>query len=90
MPSFTKEFGELSSSTVGITVSSVLLPGAIASLFAGSLSDRLGRTRAVAIGALIFAMGAGLEAAAINLGMFVGGRCVVGIGEGVFLSTLLV
>ena len=90
MPLFTQDFGELSPSLAGIVVSSVLLPGAFASFFAGAMSDRLGRTRAVAIGALIFALGAGLEAAAVNLGMFVGGRCIVGIGQGLFLSTVLV
>ena len=90
MPSFTNSFGALSSSLNGLVVSSILLPATFASLFAGALSDGLGRTRAVAIGALFFAMGAALEASAVNLGMLIAGRCVVGIGEGLFLSTLVV
>ncbi|KAI9746592.1 MAG: hypothetical protein M1818_000305 [Claussenomyces sp. TS43310] len=90
MAAFDSKFGTLSSSIHGIVVSSVLLTAAVGSLFAGSISDGLGRTRAIAIGALIFGVGAALEAGAANLGMFIGGRCVVGIGEGVFFSTLVV
>ena len=90
MPSFSDSFGILSSSLNGLVVSSILLPATVASLFAGALSDSLGRTRAVAIGALFFAIGAALEASAFSLGMLIGGRCVVGIGEGLFLSTLVV
>ncbi len=90
MPSFTDTFGELSSFLHGLVVSSILLPATFASIFAGALSDSLDRTRAVAIGALVFAIGAALEASASNLGMLIAGRCVVGIGEGLFLSTLVV
>lgn len=90
MTSFTEKFGNMSPAVHGIVISSVLLPATVASLFAGAISDSLGRTRAIAIGTLIFAVGAAFEAAAPNLEMFVAGRCVVGIGEGVFLSTLVV
>lgn len=90
MASFTTSFGELSATLHGLVVSSVLLTATFASLFAGVISDRLGRTRAIAIGALLFAVGAALEAGAVTLGMFIGGRCIVGIGEGTFLSTLVV
>lgn len=90
MPSFADSFGVLSSSLTGLVVSSIMLPATFASLFAGALADSLGRTRAVAIGGLFFAIGAALEASAINLGMLIAGRCVVGIGEGLFLSTLVV
>lgn len=90
MPSFTASFGSLSSSLQGIIVSSILIPATLVSIFAGAVSDRLGRTRSLAIGALLFALGAAIEAAAVTLGMFIAGRCVVGLGEGLFLSTMVV
>ncbi|KAG7005746.1 nonribosomal peptide synthase atnA [Physcia stellaris] len=90
MPEFTSAFGEISSSLEGIIVSSILISATFVSLFSGALSDSLGRTRCLAIGALLFAMGAAVEAAAVHLGMFIAGRCVVGFGEGMFLSTLVV
>ena len=71
-------------------VSSVLLSATFASLFAGALSDIMGRGRAVGIGSAWFALGAALEAGASNLGMIIAGRLVVGVGEGLFLSTLVV
>ncbi|MCJ1262955.1 hypothetical protein MMC22_002825 [Lobaria immixta] len=90
MPSFTENFGVLSSTLHGMVISSVLLPATFASLFAGPLSDNVGRTRAVALGAVFFAIGAALEASAVSIGMLVAARCVVGVGEGLFLSTLVV
>lgn len=90
MPTFTDQFGELTSTMRGIVVSSVLLSATVASLCAGSLSDTMGRTRAVGIGSVGFALGAALEAGASSLGMLIAGRLIVGIGEGLFLSTLVV
>ncbi|MCJ1469428.1 hypothetical protein MMC07_008061 [Pseudocyphellaria aurata] len=90
MPSFTETFGVLSSTLHGLVISIVLLTATFASLFAGPLSDSLGRTRAVALGAIVFAVGAALEASAFSVGMLIVGRCVVGVGEGLFLSTLVV
>jgi MFS family permease len=68
----------------------MLLAATVASLFAGALADRIGRPRAVAVGALFHGIGAVLESGAAALGMFVVGRCIVGIGQGLFLSTLYV
>ncbi|KAI9702867.1 MAG: hypothetical protein M1836_008081 [Candelina mexicana] len=90
MPSFVKAIGPLSSTLHGLVISSVLLSAAVGSLCAGSLSDTLGRTRAIAIGALVFAVGAAIEAGSVNLVMFVFGRAIVGIGEGLFFSTPVV
>ena len=90
MSSFTDTFGVLSASLHGLAISSILLPATLASLFAGALSDSWGRTRTVAVGALVFSIGAALEAAAFSIGLLIAGRCVVGIGEGLFLSTLVV
>lgn len=90
MPHFVSLFGELQPAVRGIVVSSIMIMATVASLFAGTLSDRLGRTRAVAVGALLNALGAALESGAANLGMFVAGRCILGLGQGAFLSTLYV
>ena len=74
----------------GFVVSSLLIPATITALFAGAVSDSLGRTRALAIGALLFAIGAAFEAGAVHLAMLILGRCIVGIGEGLFLSAMIV
>lgn len=75
----------------GLIVSSILIPAAISSsFFAGRLADALGRPRAIAIGSFIFSLGAALEAASVHVAMFVVGRVVEGIGEGLYLGTLVV
>ena len=90
MPSFRASFGPLSPTMQGLVISSVLLPATFASLFSGAVSDSLGRTRVLALGGLVFAVGAGLEAGSQSLGILIAGRGVVGMGEGLFLSTLVV
>ena len=90
MKSFTDTFGELSASQHGLVISSVLISATVASLFAGALSDSLGRSRAIAIGALVFAIGAAMEAGAMTLAMLIVGRLIVGAGEGIFLSVIVV
>ena len=90
MPAFSQKFGTFSSFLEGFVVSCILIPGAVFSFLGGSLSDSLGRARAIAIGALAFSAGAAIEASALSLGMFIAGRCIVGAGQGLFLSVCVV
>ncbi|OJD25777.1 hypothetical protein ACJ73_02847 [Blastomyces percursus] len=90
MLSFINQFGHPSPAIHGMIVSSILLSMALASLFAGSLSDNQGRSRAVAFGALMFAIGTTVEAGISVLGVFIFGWLIAGIGQGLFLSPLVV
>jgi len=87
MESFTARLGNFSSTVHGITVSCILLSASVSSFLAGKLADTLGRTRALAVGAIVFAFGAALEAGAVNLPMFAVGRVIEGMGEGLFFGT---
>ncbi|RYP74927.1 hypothetical protein DL771_002711 [Monosporascus sp. 5C6A] len=87
MENFLHQFGHLDSAVHGILVSCVLLSAAVTSFFAGRIADALGRTRAMALGAAIFTVGAVLQAAATHLVMFALGRVVEGLGYGVFIGT---
>jgi MFS family permease len=90
MERYVTQFGTLSSTVHGLIVSSILIPAAISSFFAGRVADLLGRPKGISIGALIFGLGAALEAGAVHLSMFIIGRCIEGIGEGLYLGTLVV
>ncbi|CAD0110556.1 unnamed protein product [Aureobasidium uvarum] len=90
MPFFASSIGELTSFLRGFTVSLIMLTGAFPSFFAGQLADRFGRLAIVAVGALVFAIGAALEGGANKLGMFLAGRALCGIGEGLWLSNVTV
>lgn len=90
MESYISEFGPQSATVHGLIVSAILIPAAVASFFAGRVADVLGRPKGIAIGALIFGLGSGLEAGAIHIAMFVVGRITEGVGEGLYLGTLVV
>ncbi len=90
MESFTSQFGPLSATLHGLIVSSILIPAAISSFFAGRLADVLGRPVAIAIGAGVFGVGAAFEAGAVSFAMFIVGRIVEGLGEGLYMGTLVV
>jgi MFS family permease len=90
MPQFTTTFGKLSSTIHGLVVSTILIPAAISSFFGGHLANSIGRPKAVAFGASIFGIGAAVECASVRLAMLIVGRAVKGVGEGFFLSTVVV
>ncbi|EED23523.1 MFS sugar transporter, putative [Talaromyces stipitatus ATCC 10500] len=90
MHSYIASFGFVSSTVHGLIVSSILIPAAISSFFAGKVADILGRPKGISLGAFIFGLGAALEAGAAHLSMFIVGRCIEGIGEGLYLGTLVV
>lgn len=89
MEDFKQYVGSPSPTIHGLIVSSILIPAAVSSFFAGRLADALGRSQGIAIGAFIFALGAALEAASVHIAMFVVGRVVEGIGEGLYLGTII-
>ena len=62
MKSFVSDFGTQSAIVHGLIVSSILIPAAVSSVFAGRVADVLGRKTTIAVGALIFGLGAALEA----------------------------
>ena len=90
MKSYVSEFGSQSATVHGLVVSSILIPAAISSFFAGRVADVLGRLKVIAVGAFIFGLGAALEAGAVSIAMFVLGRIIAGIGEGLYLGLLVV
>jgi sugar porter (SP) family MFS transporter len=90
MTSFKSTFGELPPSLHGIVVSSVLLTGALSALVAGILADRHGRIRIIAIGSFIYGIGTAIECGSTLLGVFILGRLIQGLGEGLFITACYV
>lgn len=91
MKDFKASFGGSQNSTIhGLIVSCILIPAALSSFFAGYVADRLGRPKGICIGVFIFGVGAAIEAGAVALSMFIVGRIIEGVGEGLFLGNLVV
>jgi SP family galactose:H+ symporter-like MFS transporter len=74
---------DLSTSLTEVITSGVTLGALVGALIAGLLADRIGRRRTILIAALLFCVGAVLEAAAPNTNVLVVGRFTVGFGVGV-------
>lgn len=90
MDQFQATMGPISSTIRGVIVSSILPTGALAALVAGILADRYGRKHLILSGAIIYGIGAAIECASMVLGIFIFGRLVKGVGQGLFLSTVYV
>ena len=90
MSQFASTFGHLTSTVHGLVVSTILIPAALSSFFGGHLANSVGRPKAIAIGGGVFGLGAAVEAASVKLAMLIVGRAVKGLGEGLFLSTVVV
>ncbi|VUC25256.1 unnamed protein product [Clonostachys rosea] len=82
--------GNMSAFITGITVSTIMLTGIIPALFAGHLADKYGRLRLIAPGALVFGIGALLQATSTKLPQFIIGRAISGAGQGVFFGNITV
>ena len=90
MQSFQRDIASTSTTIHGLVVSSILIPAAITSLVVGRFADKVGRPHAVVVGSGMFTIGAGLETGAVSLAMFLIGRIIAGLGEGLFLSVTVV
>ncbi|KAK6085738.1 MFS sugar transporter (H(+)-myo-inositol Co-transporter) [Seiridium cupressi] len=91
MDDFERTIGGSSQPTVqGLIVSCLILAAAISSLFAGKLADSIGRVWGIAIGTFIFAVGSAIQAASVNIAMFIVGRVIEGIGEGLYVGPMIV
>jgi MFS family permease len=82
--------GAMTAFITGITVSTIMLTGIIPALFAGHLADKYGRLRLIAPGALVFGIGALLQATSTQLPQFIIGRAISGAGQGVFFGNITV
>lgn len=87
MSSFSETIGQtLSPSLHGFFVASILLSASVSSLCSGYIADRISRRYGVAVGALIFALGAFISAVSSNLPALIVARLITGIGAGQTVS----
>ena len=87
---FKRVMGEYTPTVHGAIVSSSLITGAISASLAGVLADKYGRVRMSVIGASIDGVGAAIMCGSPVLGVFILGRLIKGLGDGLFLSAVYV
>src|SRR5579859_2696339 len=90
MQQFLDAMGELSDSTQGWYVSSVLLFAALSSVADGYLADMFSRKYTIFFGAILAFIGALQSASASNLRQLFIARAIYGVGIGIGLSTSVV
>jgi MFS family permease len=81
MPSYTSYF-HLNTTTKSLNTAVSYVGGATAALFAGPIVDWRGRKECIYWSCLITLIGGVIQGAAQNVGMFLGGRFILGIGLG--------
>lgn len=82
LPAYNDYFN-LDAATTGLNTASVFIGGTLGPIFAGVVSDKLGRRPAMFWGAFIMLIGIVLQSAAQNIAMFVVGRIFLGFGQGI-------
>lgn len=82
MPSYTNYF-TLTTATRALNTGISYIGGAVAAPFAGFLVDWRGRRESILWSAMITLIGAILQSAAQNIGMFIAGRFIIGLGAGI-------
>ncbi|KAF2109376.1 general substrate transporter [Lophiotrema nucula] len=81
MPSYTSYF-TLTTTTKSLNTAISYMGGATMALFAGPLADWRGRKECIFYSAMITLVGGVIQGAAQNIGMFIAGRFIVGLGLG--------
>lgn len=76
------DYFTLTTSTKSLNTAISYMGGALVSLIAGTLSDWRGRKECIFWSALITLVGGVIQGAAQNIGMFIAGRFIVGMGLG--------
>ncbi|PMD31945.1 fructose transporter 1 [Hyaloscypha variabilis F] len=72
----------LNTKQVSLVSSGVPLGAVGGALMLGPLNEAVGRRMAIIVSLILYTIGAGLEAGAINFGMMVAGRVILGLGVG--------
>lgn len=71
---------------LGITVATFLLGGLSGSILASVLSNRIGRKAIVLYASILTIVGGAVQCAAVNLGMLISFRIILGVGVGLMTS----
>lgn len=82
LPSYTDYFN-LTPATTGLNTASVFIGGFFGPIWAGVITDRLGRRPAIFWGTLVTLIGIILQGAAQNIAMFVIARIILGWGSAI-------
>ncbi|KAJ7131665.1 general substrate transporter [Mycena crocata] len=90
MAQFEARFGAISATVQGLLVSCIIATAALSSAGSGALSDRISRTYTIAVGAFVFSVGCAIACSAKALPQLFIGRCIAGLGEGLFISSITV
>ncbi|KIW23824.1 uncharacterized protein PV07_11994 [Cladophialophora immunda] len=78
----------LTADQASLVNASVALGGMAGSLSLSPINELLGRRKAIMVSCLLYTIGAALEAGAMNFGMMVSGRLVLGMGIGIEVATV--
>src|SRR5688572_12113498 len=74
------QFGNPQGALLGITSAAYPLGAILSTPFSAWISDRFGRRHSITIGSIIMILGVIMQCASTSIGLFIGGRLIVGFG----------
>ncbi|KAL2826950.1 general substrate transporter [Aspergillus pseudoustus] len=83
LPSWQASFGNPSGARLGTLVNAINIGVLVSVLFSSQLCEILGRKKPITIGTALITLGSALQAGAQELGMFIAGRLIIGVGTGI-------
>ncbi|GAM34948.1 hypothetical protein TCE0_015r02869 [Talaromyces pinophilus] len=83
LPSWKASFGDPNGARLGTMVNAINIGVLISTLFSSQLCEILGRKKPITVGTALITFGSALQAGAQNLGMFIAGRLIIGLGTGI-------
>ncbi|KAG5770224.1 hypothetical protein H9Q72_002798 [Fusarium xylarioides] len=83
LPLWREAFGDPTGANLGTLVNAINIGVLVSALFSSQLCEIFGRKKPITLGTFLIIIGSALQAGAQNLGMFIAGRIIIGLGTGI-------
>ncbi|KAI3584087.1 general substrate transporter [Fusarium oxysporum f. sp. albedinis] len=83
LPLWREAFGDPTGANLGTLVNAINIGVLVSALFSSQLCEIFGRKKPITLGTFLIIIGSALQGGAQNLGMFIAGRIIIGLGTGI-------
>ncbi|RBR11944.1 hypothetical protein FVER53590_14142 [Fusarium verticillioides] len=83
LPLWREAFGDPTGANLGTLVNAINIGVLVSALFSSQVCEIFGRKKPITLGTFLIIIGSALQGGAQNLGMFIAGRIIIGLGTGI-------